>query len=305
MRTHLNNTVSHGLIRMMQPTFAPDDGGAAGGIVADPAVKPWYDGADQETVGYFQNRGWDKLDAKSAAFEAAKAHRQAEKFVGAPANELIRVPKDASDVDGWRQLKTRLGAPNEAKDYDFSSIKDAKGSALDEGFASDLREAAFARGLSKDDAAFIADALVKHNDKTSASKAAEFQAKLQEDQNGLKTDWGQAYDANLFVARQTAQKLGVPAEAIAKLEGEVGFRSVMNMFFKIGAATGEHKFIQGGNPDNPVTMGPTQASDAKAQAMRDTAWVKRYMDGGVTEMNQMKAWNAIITGQDWGAQRPA
>jgi hypothetical protein len=36
-------------------------------------------------LGYLQNRGWDKVDAKTAAINAGKAHREAEKLIGAPA----------------------------------------------------------------------------------------------------------------------------------------------------------------------------------------------------------------------------
>src|SRR5258708_6406048 len=96
--------------------------------------KPWHDGLAAEDVGYFQNRGWDKVDAKTAAINAAKAHREAEKLIGAPADKIIRLPNDPNDAEAWRQVRLRLGAPKDAKEYDFSTVKFADGTDLDEPF---------------------------------------------------------------------------------------------------------------------------------------------------------------------------
>jgi hypothetical protein len=50
-----------------------------------------------------------------------KAHREAEKLIGAPASEMIRIPKDPNDAEGWRQVRSRLGVPADEKGYDFAA----------------------------------------------------------------------------------------------------------------------------------------------------------------------------------------
>jgi len=92
---------------LMTTMVEGDAGGGSGGgdaaaAAAAAGAKPWYEGAAAEDVGYFQNRGWDKVDAKTAAFNAAKAHREAEKLIGAPADKMIRLPNDPNDAEAWR-----------------------------------------------------------------------------------------------------------------------------------------------------------------------------------------------------------
>jgi hypothetical protein len=122
--------------------------------------KPWYDGAGAEDVGYFQNRGWDKVDAKTAAINAAKAHREAEKLIGAPAAELVRLPKDPNDAAGWAAVRSRLGVPADEKGYNFADVKHADGSALTEAEAAAWAKRSHSAGLRPADAvAMVADAI--------------------------------------------------------------------------------------------------------------------------------------------------
>ena len=300
MRTP-NNYITPGMIRVMQPVFAAD--GTDAPPPAAPAAKAWFEGMEAETLGHLQNRGWDKLEPKDAVAAAIKAHKEAERFVGAPADQLLRIPTDPKDEAGWKALRMRLGAPNEAKEYDFSTVKYADGSALDEGFATKLREAAYQRGLAKDDAAFIADTFAKYQDGKSLSAKAEATAKLEADKAGLREDWGKAYDANLFVAQQAAAKLGVAPEAIAALEGQVGYRAVMKLFQAVGAKTGEDVFVNNPNPGAPGVMGPAQAEARIADLKADSAWVARYLNGDVNARREMDALTSIKVGQSWEAQR--
>ena len=47
-------------------------------------------------------------------------YREAEKLIGAPASQLLRLPADPSkDMDGMKAVWQRLGAPSDAKEYDF------------------------------------------------------------------------------------------------------------------------------------------------------------------------------------------
>ena len=93
---------------------------------APPANTPWYQGnaaVTPEFIGHWQTRGWHDLPPDQLAINVTKAYREAEKFIGAPADELIRVPKDANDAAGWGKVWQRLGAPKDKDGYDFSTAK--------------------------------------------------------------------------------------------------------------------------------------------------------------------------------------
>lgn len=258
-------------------------------------VKPWFDGYDAETKGYVQNRGWDKKTAVEAFAEAAKAHREAEKFVGAPANEIVRLPKDPNSPD-WKNVHERLGKPKEAKDYDLTTVKRAGDKSLDDTLAEALRNAAFNANVSKEGATRVASEVVKYLDGVETAKAALEADKLATEKSELQKNWGQREAANMVIAKGAVAALGVSPEAVAALEKVVGYAKVMDMFRNIGTKIGEDKFVNSQAPGSTGVMTRDQAQDSKKSLMRDEAWVKRYNAGGVEEMRQMLSLNKIITG---------
>ena len=123
-----------------QASAAAAAAAAAAGNGATGGNPPWYGtNADPVLVGHLQNRGWDKLEPTSAALAAAKAHSEAEKLIGGRAEDRVVWPKDAADAEGWNRVNGRLGVPSDTKEYDFSSVKFADGSPVDDEFANVLR----------------------------------------------------------------------------------------------------------------------------------------------------------------------
>ena len=277
--------------------MADDGAGSSGGAGAGTGgsgEKPWFDTFDAETKGYIQNKGLDEKTATEAFLEASKFHREAEKFVGAPANELLRLPKDPNAPE-WKGIWERLGKPKEATEYDFAAVKRAGDKPLDQALADTLRQAAFNSNLSKDGAARLTTEIVKYLDSSESAKAALEADKLATEKTELKKNWGANEAANMVIAKAAAGALGVKPEAVAALEKVVGYAQVMDMFRVIGTKIGEDKFImsQGGN--NTGIMTREQAVSEKADLMKDKAWSKRYLDGGVEESRKMTALNRIIT----------
>ena len=258
----------------VQPMFdtAGAAGGAAGGAAA--ATTPWYDGkvTDPELVGYFASRGWDK-DPTVAAIEAGKAHRAAEKFIGIPAGELIRLPKNMADSEAMRPIYERLGVPKDPKDYDFSAVKDA-----DERTLSIARETAAKLLISKDQAPQLAQVLAKIQKDAADATLADRTAKLAEEKAALDKSWGPNKEANMIVARATALKLGVTPEQVSALEGVVGYKAVMDMFLSVGGKIGEDTFVRNEKGAGGV-MTREMAAEKVAELKSDPAWTKRYLAG--------------------------
>lgn len=267
----------------------------AEGTVTPPAAgtgagEPWYKGADTETLGYIQNRGLDKKPVNEVVFEAIKAHRSAEAKLGIPADQILRMPKDASDEQGFKSLYEKLGVPAKAEDYDMKPVIEAGASA---DYAAFIQKTALERHMSKADGEAFARDLVKFAGEKAKADEADTAAKISLERDGLKKDWGFNFTANLAIARSAAQKLGIPAEAIAALENVAGYRATMGALQKIGVAIGEAKFVT-----SEVTGGILTKEGAvsrKAELMRDTAWSAKYLNGDTAAVREMTNLNTIIT----------
>lgn len=258
----------------------------------------WFQGADAETVGHIQNRGWDKLDPTKAALEAVKAHREAERYIGVPANQIIRLPKDANDAAGWDNVWSRLGAGKEAKDYDLSGVKFKDGTALDDKFVQSITSAFIQQHIPKEAAKALAQTVVSYMDEAEGVDAGEAAAKLAAEKDALTKNWGPNYNANLFIAQQAAAKLGIDPEAVKALESQVGYSKVMEMFRSLGERMGEDRYITNNNGGGKGVMTREAAIARKAELMSDTAWTKKYMSGDVEANREMQGLLRIITGED-------
>lgn len=270
------------------PGAGGNDPNAAGG------QKPWFDGAPPEIVAHLQTHGWDKKSEKEAALAAAQSHFAAQKIIGVPADQLVRIPKDANDADGWSKVYEKLGVP---KEYKIEGVKFKDGTPLDQettdfvvGLAKDMH-------LTQNAALDLAQRIAKSMDAAEEAEIAETTAKKQADTDALKKDWGANWDANLFVAQRAAQSLGVTAEQLEAAQNMLGYGKVMEMFRGLAAKLGEDKLIMNGGNGGNVTMTPAMANQRKAELLSDPAWSQRYTNGGKKELAEMMALNTIIVGR--------
>jgi hypothetical protein len=120
------------LQKYLMPTFAPEtgagggDGGAAAAAAAAAAAsagKPWHDGVEADTVGFWQNKGYKVDDPKALATDLTKQYRELERHIGAPPDQILRLPKADAKPEDIKAFWSKLGAPADAKEYDFSGIK--------------------------------------------------------------------------------------------------------------------------------------------------------------------------------------
>lgn len=249
-----------------------------------PNPATWFANADPTIVTHMTNRGWDKLPADQAALQAIKAHNEAEKFIGVPANELLRFPKDASDAAGWNTLRAKLGVPSEAKEYDFTTVKRSDKTDLDQPLVDGVRAIAAALYLPKDQAPALAKGVVDLFEARDKAAQAEYAMKLDQDRAALKTNWGAGYNANMIVAQNAFAKLSTGKtpeqiqEAMSALEKSAGYGTVMEMFRQIGTHMGEDTFISNG-PGGAGSMSAAQAQQTLDQKTKDPEWVKRYEAG--------------------------
>jgi|SRR5882672_4714245 len=255
---------------------------------------PWHQGVDAETLGFWQNKGYDLADPKTFATKITEQYRNAERHLGVPADQLLRLPKDATDQDGWKTVHQRLGVPKEAKDYDLAGIKFGDGTELEAGFVDGMRTALHQAAVSKDKAPEVVKAVIKYLDDADKAETDTRTTKLNEQKETLKKSWGPKHDENLLAAKQGARRLGVEPETVAELEKLVGYDKVMEMFRKVGAGTSEDTFHEGRTTGSPPT-----ADSAKArldELQNDAAWRTRLFAGDATANREFIALTEQIVG---------
>lgn len=275
------------------------DGGAAAAAAALAAgAKPWYEGkADAETIGWMQNKGWDK-DPVVTAIEASKARREAERFLGTSPEHLLKLPKDATDEAGWTAVRQRLGAPKEAKEYDLSGVKHADGKDLDPAFTDTMRNALHKIGAPKDTGPEVVKAVVKYLGDEAAAKASMKAATLQTERADLAKEWGTNMEFNRLTAMQGAKRAvgsdEKAAQVISAMEQAVGYKATMEFWRKIGSGTTEDTFVEAGSGGSPVTMNGAKARIA--ELANDPEWNARYLKGMPKERQEMDSLIALVHG---------
>lgn len=255
------------------------------------ATTSWFNGVQGEDLGHLQNRGWDKLDAPAAALAAAKAHREAEKLIGVPADQVLRAPKDKNDAAAWTAINAKFGVPADAKEYDFSTVKFADGDPVDEKFAAALKPVLQAAHVSKEDAPAIVKAVVAHMEQSEAGDVKAKADALATERDTLRINWGSNTEANLIIAKNAAAALNVSEEAVQALENQIGYAKVMEMFRNIGQRIGEDTFITTrGIGDNKGVMTMEQAEATIAEKTNDGDFVRRLNNGdaqAIAEFNNL------------------
>lgn len=283
----------------MSDTLAPAPTPAPAPAPAPVPAATWYAGAnlDAETVGYLQNRGWDK-DVNVAALGAVKAHREAEQHLGVPADRIIRLPKDANDEAGWKAVWNKLGTPADEKGYDFSTVKRADGSPLNPAEVERFSKLALKSNLSKPAAAEFVKSLVAVAETTQAEAATTRAHQVAEQQAALAKEWGTSAPLNQHHADTAATRLGLAPEQVAALNNALGVDKAQEMLRKVGQHIGEDRWEE--NPRNSgggsQVFTREQALARKTELLSDPDWTTKWQNGSAAHNKEMLNLNSIIVG---------
>ncbi len=263
--------------------------------MADPVVTPpvtpppadWTEGLDPEIRGHLQTKGWDKLPPATAAFEAAKAYRELEKFRGIPAEQIARLPKDANDTETWAALNARLGVPLDKAAYAFEGAKD-------EALIAAMRDAVHAAGLRPDQAAALTVDVEKYltGTKATADEAIKTQNALAAER--LKASWGPNFDVNDAIAGRALAHLNMPADALAQIKASAGVDVTMEALLKLGQQLGEARHIQGQGSTEGGVLSADQAQARLRDLGNDPQWMARWQAGGKAEIAQVEQYSRQI-----------
>ncbi len=234
----------------------------------------WLNGADELTVGYAQNKGWD------SPVKVLDSYRNLEKLFGADkAGRTVVMPKDGEDYGAFYD---KLGRPTGPDGY---KIQAANG---DTNFAKVVSEKFYELGLTKAQGEQFSGWFNEMMQNGQQNEAAQRSAALEAEGQQLRTEWGAAYDKNVLMAREGARQLGFDAEAIDKLEGALGHRATMELFQKFGSLLPEDGLVTGGtNTGFGSAMTPAQAKAEIQSLMQDRDFVGKYTSGAKDARDKM------------------
>lgn len=248
---------------------------------ATPAAAPWHQGIEADVLGSWQNKGLDISDPAKLSVELTKHWKAAERHVGAPADQILRLPANQNDSAAWKQIWERLGAPREAKDYEITG----EGNLVDA-----MRTAFGANNVPKDAAKKIAEAVIK-----SVEGDAQTQKTLNDQRKidtlaSLQREWGAKYEENRVVALDGARRLGLSQEQLVKVEDALGWDVAAKLMHRIGVGLREPGQLHGG--DQTVTPTTAQAAEARLKdLMSNKDWVARLQSG---DKETQREWNALF-----------
>lgn len=237
-----------------------------------PATPPstWYNGADELTTGYIQNKGWKD------PIEAVRSYQNLEKLLGADkAGNAVILPKPDATPEELGAFYTRLGRPSDAKDYKIN---------LPEGtpttYADGFRSKAFELGLTAKQVEGLAEWNQQYVGTTTQEAQAAKAAALQAEQAELQQAWGSAYTQELAKAQAAARGLGVSPEVIDKLSDAMGHKATMEFFRAIGNRMGEAEFVAGDKREAfGSALTPEQAKSQIESLKSDKDFMKKYVNG--------------------------
>lgn len=272
------------------------DSGA--GTTTPPA---WYADLDEAHRGHVTSRGWDKMDPAEAARAAVAAHRQAQgefsRVHGVPADQLMRMPKDAADP-GWAELHKRLGVPEKPEDYKIEGLAFADGKAPDEKFIGHMRALAHELKLPAGQAQALAARVIAlaDNDRTTAGQSESTQRGANEAE--LRRNWGSNHDYYRFQATRAAQVLGVPDDVVKAMEARPAaeYTRFMDNLRGFAGKMGEAELLRGEQGDNTRTLTREEAVARREDLMKDRAFAMRYVEGDTNAIKEMENLARIIVG---------
>jgi hypothetical protein len=193
----------------------------------------------------------------------AKSYIHGQKLIGA---DKIVVPSNLTSDEEWGKIYQKLGMPESPDKYEFKAPE-----GTDKEFTEDFKKIAHAAGILPKQAEKLFDWYDKKAQELNAADEASEKQKFEQAVDGLKKEWGQAYDRKLSNVNGLFNQMA--DDATKKFMQESGFGNhpaVLKLFSKIADSFGEAKFIApGGNGNMGLT--PAEAEQKLNELYKQTA----------------------------------
>lgn len=205
----------------------------------------------------------------------ARSYLHAQRLVGATSADRVVIPAEG-DADGWNALFGRLGRPEAPDKYALTDPKLPDGMTVDATLKTGFVTKAHEAGLTNRQAAALYDWYNGFAAETATASASAREAAEQQAIAGLKTEWGQAFDAKLTDAKAALAHYG-GEDLVAYLnETRLGNDPrILKTFAALGAQLREDGIVGrgGGAPD---AYSPAEAQQQINGLKADAQFMKAY-----------------------------
>jgi hypothetical protein len=255
-----------------------------------PAEPTWTDGLEGEDLGFIQNKGFKSLD------EAVKSYRNAEQFLGVPADRLVKLPEnlEAAEAEVQAEIFKKLGWPEKAEDYGLQPQADAPEGTID--LAPKFAEWAHEAHLLPHQVHSVVEKFNAHMTELREAQQQAVVAQTEAAQATLRKQWGAAYDDKVAAADRFMQKVGWDQPTVEALRDAMGAQWVLELTATLGEGLGEAPFVSGEAAPTGGVMTPEQAKARIAQLRTDSAFQLRLYGDEATGGNRRPE---LAAQQEW------
>ena len=258
---------------------APAGGSAP---AAAPAGDAWYSGIQNQDV-----RVWAEAKGFKDPLAAAESAYNLEKLIGFDrAGKTVVMPDENSPPEVRQAFLSKLGVPETVEGYKLP-VPEGMPDTFAKAAASWMHEAGIPAKAGEQLAA-------KWNEFQTAQMTEQQQAlavKSEQEFNGLKTEWGAAFDQNLELGKRAALQFipGDPAQRAATLqalEQAMGTGQLLKFMANVGKGLGEHKMLGGEQTGGMLT--PAQAQQRIAELKSNKDWSAAYLAGDKSKNKELQ-----------------
>ena len=244
-----------------------DTGGTTGAAAADmnpAAAADWTSGLPEDLKGVAAAKGW-----RDPA-QAVQSYQGLEKLLGSDrAGRTVVMPKDDAPDAEKAAFFQSLGRPDAPDGYGLAARDGA-----DPAFSAEAAKAMFEAGLSKAQAAKLADWFDGQGGGAQEAANADFARRSEAEVNELRAAWGKDADARVETARRYARQAGFDEAELDKIERAIGSRAMLERFDAAGRALMEDTQPGGGRGGQDGNLTPEGARAQLRAMMADEASVK-------------------------------
>lgn len=252
--------------------------------VESPAAS-WTDGLNENSQGFVQNKGWESAE------QMLESYQHLEKTVGAPADQVLRLPKEG-DAEGWSDVYNRMGRPESPEGYKLDSA-----GATEDGidFQPRLREWAHEAGLSQGQTAQLNDKFQARLTEMAQEAQSQRVEQAAADEQELRKEWGDAWDSKVSDGKRFVQAFNIDNETLGKLESALGTAGLLRLSSEIGRGLGEHS-DGGANMNADAAMFGMTPAVARAKIndlTLDKEFMSQYLEGNKEALDRMTRLHAV------------
>lgn len=209
------------------------------------------------------------LQSFDSVDKLAKSYVHAVRKLGAPSDELVRMPKDATP-EQMAEVYERLGRPNSPDEYVLDSQNEITGQ---------YKQIAHQLGLNQQQAQTLHD---WYNENIGSQEQQMTQAREQQEVEWLRSlqqEWGGDFEKNASYASRAFRQFADEAAVQAMNETGLGNHpSVLKMFAQIGRMLSEDGSLHSGDGMQLGGMSATMAQDQINELMNNGDFMDAYLD---------------------------